>query len=75
MKTVELLETCKFQILEHFLILNEYKKENKYIPVEDYEQLLETYLTLVESYIDSEESDQKFKISLGEILGVKFYNT
>jgi hypothetical protein len=72
MKTVELLEQCKFGILEHFLELNEYKKENKYIEVETYEQLLETYLTMLNSYIDSEESDQRFKTNLGEILGVKF---
>jgi hypothetical protein len=72
MKTVELLEQCKFGVLEHFLEINEYKKENKYIELETYEQLLETYLTLLNLYIDSEESDQKFKANLGEILGVKF---
>lgn len=72
MTIVELLEKSKFGVLENFLELNEYKKENKYIPVEAYEGLLETYFDLINCYIESEESSERFKEKIGDILGVKF---
>lgn len=71
----EILQNYKFEMLNYALELNEYKKDNKHVPIEAYDQLLEMYLNLIDSYIESEKSNERFKDSLSDVLGMKKLNT
>ncbi|MED3562347.1 hypothetical protein [Bacillus xiapuensis] len=69
---LEALEKYKFQLLEHGLEINEYKKENNLITIDTYERLLDSLLYILNNYMDSEEWNQEFKLRIGNVLGVKF---
>jgi hypothetical protein len=75
MMVSEILQNYKFEMLNYALELNEYKKDNKHVPIEAYDQLLEMYLNLIDSYIESEKSNERFKDSLSDVLGMKKLNT
>ncbi|WP_303984241.1 hypothetical protein [Niallia circulans] len=72
MSLIEHLEQMKYELLNHGLEMNEYKKYCEYVTVDDYQKLLENTLFIIENYIESQASNSEHLRKIGEILNIPF---
>jgi len=67
---IKSLEDYKFLLLNHGLEINEHRKHHEVVSVDDYLQLLENMINIVNEYIDSEQCNNEYRQRLSSILGV-----